>query len=84
MASSIWDILNYCIVPVADWTPRSVPVAESDTKIAAGASIAGISSQAKITTVKLENLKFMNKNEFFKKNKYAPNRVAILNNAMKS
>jgi hypothetical protein len=47
------------------------------TKIAAGAPIAGISSQARITTAKLKNLKFTNKNEFFKKNKYAPCQVAM-------
>jgi hypothetical protein len=38
------------------------------TKIAVGAPIAGISSQAKITMAKLENLKFTNENKFFKKN----------------
>jgi hypothetical protein len=50
--------------------PRGV-FCHGATKIAAGAPIAGIISQAKITTAKLENLKFTNKNKFFKKNKYA-------------
>jgi hypothetical protein len=35
-------------------------------KIAAGAPIAGIRSQGKRTTAKLENLKFPNKNKFKK------------------
>jgi hypothetical protein len=46
-------------------------------KIAAGAPIAGISSLAKITTAKLKIKKFMKKNEFSKKNKYAPCWVAM-------
>jgi hypothetical protein len=44
---------------------------------AAGAPIAGIRSQAKITMAKLKNLKFPIKNEFFKKNKYALCRVEM-------
>jgi hypothetical protein len=46
-------------------------------KIAAGAHTAGIRSQAKRTTAKLEYLKFSNENELKKKNKYAPCRVAM-------
>jgi hypothetical protein len=51
----------------------------SDSKYtdAAGAPIAVISSQAKITTAKIENLKFTNESKFFKKNKYAPCQVAM-------
>jgi hypothetical protein len=69
-ASSIWNILNYFSSSL--WRIR-----HRATKIAAGAPIAGISSQAKITTAKLKNLKFMNKNKFFKKKKYSPRRIAM-------
>jgi hypothetical protein len=67
----------FCIVPVADSATQSGPrggFRHGATKMAASAPI---SSQAKIVTAKLENLKFTNKNEFVKKNKYAPCRVAM-------
>jgi hypothetical protein len=57
---------------MADYATQSHPrggFRHGAPKIAAGAPIAGISSQAKITMAKLENLKFTNENEFFKKNK---------------
>jgi hypothetical protein len=49
----------------------------SKSSDAAGAPIAGISSQTKRTTAKLKKLKFPNENKFFKKNKYAPCRVEM-------
>jgi hypothetical protein len=65
---------------MADSTTQSHPrggFRHGATKIAVGAPIAGKSSQAKITMVKLKNVKFTNENEFFKKNKYAQCRVAM-------
>jgi hypothetical protein len=58
------------IVPVADSATQSPPhggFRHGATKIAAGAPIAGISSQAKITTAKLKNLKFMNEMNVLKR-----------------
>jgi hypothetical protein len=58
----------FCIVPVADSATQSLRrggFRHGAMKIVVGAPIAGINSQAKITTAKLENLKCMNKNEFF-------------------
>jgi hypothetical protein len=60
----------FCIGPVADSATQSRPLGgfcHGATKIAVGAPIAGIRSQAKITAAKLKNFKFMNKNKFLKR-----------------
>jgi hypothetical protein len=57
----------FCIVPVTDSATQHLPhggFRHAATKIAAGAPIEGIRSQAKRTTAKLKYLKFMNENEF--------------------
>jgi hypothetical protein len=65
-ASSIWYNFQLFRVVPADLPTQQHPhsgFCHAATKIAAGAPIAGIRSQAKRTTVKLESLKFTNKND---------------------
>jgi hypothetical protein len=58
----------FCIVPAADSATQSRPYGcfcNGATKIASGAPIAGISSQAKITTAKLKNFKIYEQKQIF-------------------
>jgi hypothetical protein len=69
----------FYIIPIMDSATQHLPCGgfcHAATKIAASAPVAGIRSQAKRTTAKLEYLKFTNKNEF-KKNKHAPRWVEM-------
>jgi hypothetical protein len=68
----MWDILNYFAsspwrIPPRRAVPTRGGFHHGATKIAEGAPIGGISSQAKNTTAKLKTLKFKNRTNFFKR-----------------